>query len=92
MKKAIWLLAGLWIAPAWAGDVVEIGVTGMVCEFCSASVEKGLKQLPGVERVTVSLADKRAEVVMAEGKAIDADRVRKVIEDAGFTPGEIQVH
>jgi len=102
MKKLALFLAVLWLLPLSAfagsaantasGQVVEIGVTGMVCEFCVASVEKGLKKLPGVKEVKVSLEDKRAEIVMAADKTIDEKQVRKIIEEAGFTPGELQVH
>jgi copper chaperone CopZ len=91
MKKAMCVLASLWLAPAWAGDVVKIGVTGMVCEFCAASVEKGLKKLPGVAKVEVSMKDKRAEIVMTDGNTLDAEQARKVILDAGFTPGELHI-
>ncbi|MCF6256132.1 MAG: heavy-metal-associated domain-containing protein [Gammaproteobacteria bacterium] len=103
MKKITLFFAGLLLLPLSAfsvnaanGQVVEIGVTGMVCEFCVNSVEKGLKKLPGVKQVKVSLEDKRAEIVMADDTTIDAavfeTQVRKIIEDAGFTPGELQVH
>jgi copper chaperone CopZ len=103
MKKLVLFLAGLWLLPlsvfaanASNGQVVAIGVTGMVCEFCVNSVEKGLKKLPGVKQVKVSLEDKRAEIVLADDTSIDKTvfelQVRKIIEDAGFTPGELQVH
>ena len=94
MNKLIRLIALLWLLPlgAFAGDgpVMEIGVTGMVCEFCSAKVEKELKTLPGVKEVEVDLEAKRARIVMADGQQPDEATVRKLISDAGFTPGELK--
>lgn len=94
MKRLTILLTTLWLLPLAAsasdGQVMEIGVTGMVCEFCSAKVEKELGALPGVKEVSVDLDEKRARIVMAEGRHPDAADVRKVISDAGFTPGELK--
>ena len=93
MKTLTRLLFGLWLLPlaATAGDgqVMEIGVTGMVCAFCSAKVEKELKTLPGVKEVSVDLDNKRARIVMADGQSADAAAVCKIIADAGFTPVEL---
>lgn len=92
MKTTLILITLLWLpmtVTAEGGQVMQIGVSGMVCGFCSASVEKKLKALPGVQQVNVSLEDKRAQIVMAAGQSLDADSVRKIIADAGFTPGEI---
>jgi len=96
MKKSLQLLAGLCLLPlstiAAADQVVQIGVTGMVCEFCVSSVEKKLNLLPGVKRVHVSLEDKRAEIVLADGQQLDPEQLRSLIVDAGFTPGELSTH
>ena len=67
-------------------------VSDMVCGFCSAKVEKELKTLPGVKTVSVNLDDKRARIVMADGSQADAAAVRKIISDAGFTPGKLEMH
>jgi len=94
MNKLIRLVALLWLLPlgAFAGDgpVMEIGVTGMVCEFCSAKVERELWTLPGVASVAVDLEAKRARLVMVDGQQPDETTVRKLISAAGFTPGELK--
>lgn len=92
MKKTLLLILSLYLplsAIAAEGQVVEIGVTGMVCGFCSAKVEKELKTLPGVKEVSVDLDDKRARIVMADGQSADIAAVRKIIADAGFTPVDL---
>ncbi len=59
----------------------KIKIEGMNCGHCTASVEKVLKALPGMGAVSVSLADKMAEV---EG-GVAEDVMRKAVEDLGFT-------
>jgi copper ion binding protein len=58
-------------------------IEGMSCGGCVASVERAIKALPGVERVTVALADKQASVRFDEAKASVA-AIRAAIEDAGY--------
>ncbi len=71
------------------GQQLEIQVSGMTCPFCVYGVEKKLGSMPGVEKVRVSLKDKKAEVVMKPGQKADLKAIRAAITDAGFTPGEI---
>lgn len=54
-------------------------VEGMMCEHCSARVEKALKALGYV--VTVDL--KNGEVKVS-GENIDASEIKGAIEDLGF--------
>jgi len=72
-------------APATPG--IEIGVAGMTCEGCAGKLETALRREPGVHAV---------QVLLHQGKAIvhgdvDANRLRRVIEGAGFTPKRGQV-
>lgn len=73
-------------------QVLEVEVKGMTCPFCAYGIEKNLSKLPGVAKAQVSLEVKKARVVMQPGHAPDEARVRKVILDSGFTPGEATVH
>ncbi len=61
----------------------EFKVRGMMCNHCKATVEKGLAQLDGAEKVTVDLAQGIAYV---EGNVDDAAVRAKVIE-LGFENG-----
>lgn len=84
-----WLLIIPLSVPAAQGQVVEIGVAGMSCEFCAYGVEKKLKGVSGVQQAKVSLDEGKARIVMAPGQAADLTTLRKAIEAAGFTPGEV---
>ena len=58
----------------------QFTVTGMHCAACSASVEKAVKKIPGVESCAVSLLTNSMGV---EGTA-DAAAIVKAVEDAGY--------
>lgn len=56
-------------------------VKGMTCGHCKAMVEKNISKLPGVEAVDVDLATGKT-IIKGE---VDANSVKEVIEDLGFT-------
>ena len=58
-------------------------VKGMMCNHCKATVEKGLAQLDGAEKVTVDLAQGIAYV---EGD-VDEEAVRAKVIELGFENG-----
>ena len=60
---------------------VTIGIEGMSCGGCVASVQKALGDVAGVKKVAVSL-EKREAVV--DGDALDPDSLRRAVEDAGY--------
>ena len=61
----------------------EFKVRGMMCNHCKATVEKGLAQLEGAEKVTVDLAQGIAYV---EGN-VDPAAVRAKVLELGFENG-----
>lgn len=65
---------------------LTLSVDGMHCGHCKASVERGLAALPGVQTVTVDLAQKQ---VTLRG-AVDAQTVCNTIEDLGYTVLPVQ--
>jgi len=61
-------------------------IFGMDCAPCAYGMEKGLKALPGVRSVTVSLNDGYAEVHLAPDSATTLADIREVVRRGGFTP------
>ncbi len=59
-----------------------IGVEGMMCEHCEATVKKALEQIEGVESAEASHVDKRAVVQLSADVADDV--LRKAIEDHDY--------
>jgi Cu+-exporting ATPase len=66
--------AGYGVATA----VVDLAITGMTCANCVATVEKGLKKLPGVLDASVNLATEKAVVTYVPGQVTRRDMVRQV--------------
>ena len=66
-------------------------IFGMDCAPCAYGIEKGLKNLPGIESVKVSLNDGYAEVTVAPGSAVSLDQIRRIVRDNGFTPKEARI-
>ena len=64
-----------------------ITIEGMQCNHCKMTVEKVLGVLDGVEKVEVNLSDKTAVIEMS--KELDDNKIKNVIEEAGFVVKEI---
>ncbi|MEZ4386789.1 MAG: permease [Candidatus Krumholzibacteriia bacterium] len=60
---------------------LEFTVDGMNCSHCSTSVERTLREQPGVRQVTVSLQGGRAVV---EGEGLDRGALMAAIEALGY--------
>jgi len=58
-------------------------VAGMTCQHCVASVAEEVQELPGVERVEVSLAGGTLQVTSS--RPLDEGAVRGAVEEAGYT-------
>jgi len=61
----------------------SIQISGMSCAACAARIEKGLKQLAGVESVNVNLALERATVEYDE-KAVAREQIDQVVQKLGY--------
>ncbi|CAL5874586.1 uncharacterized protein PFLUO_LOCUS8883 [Penicillium psychrofluorescens] len=64
-------------------SVTNLAVEGMTCGACTSAVESGLKDVPGVKSVNVSLLSERA-VVEHDADTITPDQIAEIIEDRGF--------
>ena len=60
-----------------------LSVEGMMCEHCSARVEKALTAIKGVDSVKVDLVKKTVTVTAAV--KVSAEQMKKAITDAGYT-------
>ncbi len=67
------------------GDTVELEISGMNCSHCSGSVERALKEFPGVEKVQVFLDEGRAVV---EGSHLNAKSLLAAVTALGFEAQE----
>lgn len=79
--------------PVYAGGLtaVEQTIFGMDCAPCAYGIEQGLKKLPGVTDVRVSLNEGQADVTLSADSSTSIEAIRKVIRDNGFTPKAARV-
>lgn len=76
-------LKNRWAPPALAsGPTIEVGVAGMTCGNCVAKLERALASDAHVDAAAVTLEPGQAVV---HGK-VSEDRVRELIQQAGFQP------
>jgi P-type Cu+ transporter len=66
-----------------AEQAVTIHVEGMTCGSCVKSIEEKIGAVPGIKKITVSLADKAASVLFTPAH-ISAEEIRAAIDDMGF--------
>jgi Cu2+-exporting ATPase len=65
----------------------QVDVSGMVCAACALLIEHKLRREPGVARAQVDFAGRRAYVSFDAARTSE-DRVRRVIERAGYRTGD----
>lgn len=73
--------------PSIASDAVvsDFLVEGMTCSHCVSSVTEELAAIEGVAGVSVNLnAGGASRVTVASSATLDAEQVRRAIEEAGY--------
>lgn len=100
MKKIFITLALVFSVQAYAkadskkitneGFSKEVIVNGMVCAFCSNSLEKKFKKEKAVERLNVDLDNKKVSIKFKKGKVISDKKLKRLITSSGFSVVEIK--
>jgi len=57
-------------------------VSGMTCGHCVASVTEEVQEIPGVDKVDVTL--ETGALVVTSAEPLDAAAVRSAVEEAGY--------
>ena len=65
-------------------ETMTLQIGGMTCVRCAGAVEHALKAVEGVETVSVSYANERAEITYDTAKT-DRKRMEKAVKAAGYT-------
>lgn len=58
-------------------------ISGMTCGGCTASVQKALQAVDGVQSISVSLENQQA-VISFDEAIVSVQALSEMIEDAGF--------
>lgn len=68
---------------------VKVQVDGLSCPFCAYGLEKKLKNMDGVIKITIDVENAFALLTIEEGKKVTDKVIRQKVKDAGFTAREI---
>jgi copper chaperone CopZ len=68
-----------------AGRQYEMRVDGLACPFCAYGIEKKFIKTTGVNSVDINLVKGLVVVKTAEGKTFSIEKLKTIINDAGFT-------
>ncbi|HDZ10714.1 MAG TPA: copper chaperone, partial [Bacteroidetes bacterium] len=98
MRKVIFILTGLFILQAGLFSSanaqikqVRIKVNGLACSFCAYGLEKKLKKVDGVGKVTISLNDGLATLNSKADQSIEFANLKALVKAAGFSATKIAV-
>ena len=69
---------------------IKIEIKGLACPYCAFGMEKELLKVAGVEHVDIELKKGLAFISTPISQKPLKNDLKKTIEDAGFTAGEIE--
>jgi copper chaperone CopZ len=69
----------------------ELTATGLTCSMCSKATYKQLTSIPEVKEVVPDLNTTAFMIYFKDGSAINVSELKKKVEDAGFSVGELVV-
>jgi len=64
---------------------LQLQVDGLSCPFCALGLDKRLKQRAGLEGIQVHLKQGVTEAAFPQGQGLDVEKVRRAVQEAGFT-------
>ncbi|GMR24601.1 MAG: hypothetical protein BMS9Abin37_3170 [Acidobacteriota bacterium] len=86
----LFLLSSLAASPVWSQvESVEMRVDGLACPFCAYGLEKRIKDVPGVSKIEIRVADGVLLLEADKDEAIALDQLEPAVKKAGFTAREI---
>ncbi|MBM3441628.1 MAG: heavy-metal-associated domain-containing protein [Bacteroidetes bacterium] len=65
--------------------------SGLTCAMCARSVFKSLETLPFVDSIDTDLVQSAFVLLFKKDASIDADQIRKRVEDAGFSVASLHM-
>jgi len=78
------LLLGISFSGFSQVSKISLQASGLTCSMCSNSINKSLKTLDFVEKVTANIKTSTFDITLKPGVKFNFDQVKKKVEDAGF--------
>ena len=93
MKKIIFLIGfALAVVVSQAQfSAATLQASGLTCAMCTKAINKSLEQLSFVESVKPDIQNSAFNIVFKKDQAVDIDRIRKSVEDAGFSVAKLKL-
>lgn len=93
MKKLLILIAIIFaMAPVFGQfSKATLQATGLTCAMCSNAINKALMQVPFIQSVKSDIKNSSFNIVFKENSSQDIDAIRKAVEDAGFSVGNLKL-
>ena len=93
MKKIFLLIAfltSLILAQAQFSSAT-LQASGLTCAMCTKAINKSLEQLSFIESVKPDIQNSAFNIVFKKDVVVDIDRLRKSVEDAGFSVAKLKL-
>jgi len=68
---------------------ISVGLSGLVCDFCSIALNKTFKKRDEVRGTYIDLDTKIMSVALVEGQALDNETVISLVKKAGYSVTKI---
>ncbi|TAJ47379.1 MAG: copper chaperone [Chitinophagaceae bacterium] len=86
MKTILFLIAAIISVTTHAQvSKVSLQASGLTCSMCSNSINKALKTIDFVQNVNPNIKTSTFEITFKDGSSVNFDKLKKKVEDAGFT-------
>jgi len=72
-------------------EKIDIGVEGLSCPFCVWGLEKKLKEVKSIDKITVYLKQAKAEISLKSDTPLNIASLKKAVKEAGFSVGYIYI-
>jgi copper chaperone CopZ len=91
MKKMIiaMLMAGFIATASAQMTKIELQAAGVTCSMCSKAINKSLMTLPYISTINTNLEKNMFEIVLKDSMTANLDEVKKKVEAAGFSVGNL---
>ena len=93
MKKIIFLIGFVMAIVAVQAQIssATLQASGLTCAMCTKAINKSLEQLNFVESVKPDIQNSAFNIVFKKDQAVDIDRLKKSVEDAGFSVAKLKL-
>jgi len=68
---------------------ISVGLSGLVCDFCSIALNKTFKKRDEVRGTYVDLDTKILSIALNNGAALENDEIIKLVKKAGYSTTKI---